>query len=362
GAKIPTQGSGWAFGKGGDRMSSPALKGLNERLTLESFVVGSCNHMAFNAGIEALRRPGHDYNPLFIYGGSGLGKTHLLQALTREYFRNGLRKIRYLHCETFMNSFIKAVQDRTMERFRNYYRSLEVLVLDDVQILEKKERTQLELLHTLDILGTRRRQVIIASDSRPQDIRELQKQLQGRFVAGLVCRVEVPDYPTRLTILTQQAREAGAVIPEGVLHLIADSFHKNVRELSGALVRVVAFASLLKEPLTEARALDILEDQLWRERRGPTLDSIVRIVTQRFSVPGGDLRSRSRARTTSCARQVAIYLGRVLTEHSLAEIGEYFGGRNHATVNFSFRKVQKLMLEKREFQLEIEDLLRQLQV
>ncbi|MEM7262332.1 MAG: chromosomal replication initiator protein DnaA [Planctomycetota bacterium] len=335
------------------------LDGLNDDLTLDRFVVGACNHVAFNASMDVLRLPGKSYNPLFVYGGSGLGKTHLLQGLTRELFRRGVRKIRYLTCEGFVNRFVRALQKRSLDAFRRRFQRLEVLVLDDVHVLQGKPQTQMELLHTIDAIASAGGQVILASDSRPQAIEKLQKQLQGRFVGGLVCRMDPPDYPTRLQILQQEVKNRSAVVPEGVLHLLADQYYRNVRELIGALTRLLANAALLGEPLTIERAAQLLEQ---REIGAPavSLEGIASIAATRHGLTVEGLQSRSRARTVSLARQEAIYLARVLTEHSLAELGRFFGGRNHATVNFAFRRVVERIQDDDAYRRELEGLLEEL--
>lgn len=344
-----------ASARGPAESTGRATRDLNERLTLDTFVVGVCNHVAFRAGIEVVRGPQAAYNPLFIYAESGLGKTHLIQGLTRAYVRNGIREVRYMSCEEFTNRFIDALKSQGLERFRERFRPLKALILDDVHVLENKVRTQTELLHTLDELASRGSQVILAGNKRPQAIENLQKPLRNRLASGLVCRLAPPDYPTRLAILEQEARRANAQLPEAVLHRIAERFHHNVRELIGAGVRVAAYASLISEPLTEARAEEILDDQLRSGKQGINLELIVKVVAERHRLEPGCLCSRTRVRTVSHARQVAMYLARALTEHSLVEIGQFFGGRDHATVNFSFRKVLNRVLRDKDFKRAIEE-------
>lgn len=333
---------------------------LDERLTLDRYVVGSCNHVAFNAGMEVLRQPGRSYNPLFVYGDSGLGKTHLLQGLTREYFRQGVRAIRYLPCEEFVNRFVRAIHGGRIEDFRRRFHRLEVLVLDDVHVLQRKPQSQIELLHVIDSIASAGGQVVLASDSRPHALEKLQKQLLGRFVSGLVCRIQEPDYPTRLAILRREAASRGERVPEEVLHAIARKTHRNVRELLGALVRVLASSTLLGAPLTEATALEALREENWEADRPVTLERILELQARRHGVSEPDFKSRSRARTVATARQEAMYLARALTEHSLAEIGRFFGGRNHATVNFAFQKVRGRMDEEDAYRESIEGAIRSL--
>lgn len=333
---------------------------LNKNFTLDSFIVASCNHVAYNAGLEVLQQPGGAYNPLFVYGGCGLGKTHLLQALAREYFRQGHREIRYLPCESFTNLFIRSVRDGKIEEFRSKFQKLTALVLDDVQGLQNKTKTQEELLHIVDHIASNGGQVILASDARPQGVVGLQKPLESRFLSGLVCKVEPPDYPTRVAILQRESRKLEVALDDSILHRVAELCHRNVRELIGAFVRVVAFGSLVNEPLTEARVAAILEEEHYQERRGINMQRIAEVVAQHTGHQVAELISRRRGRSLSDSRQIAIYLSRSLTDHSLAEIGTFYGGRNHATVNFSFRKVLARLQSERGLQREMDSLLERL--
>ncbi|MFN0058001.1 MAG: chromosomal replication initiator protein DnaA [Planctomycetota bacterium] len=329
-------------------------EGLNDRLTLDSYIVGNCNHVAYSAGMEVLRQPGRSYNPLFIYGDTGLGKTHLIQGLTREYFRQGVRRIRYMPCESYVNRFIRALRENSIERFRDAFRRLRVLVLDDVHILQNKVQSQQELLHTIDAISSQGGQVILASDSKPQEFEKLQKQLQGRFVSGLVCRVEPPEYGLRLAILRNESRKATVTVPDSVLALLAESYGRNVRELTGSLVQVIAHATVLKVPVDERLTLELIQEQGVRAPNVITLAAIVELQATAHRIRTEDILSRSRSRTVSLARQEAIFLARMLTHYSLSEIGKYFGDRNHATANFAFHKVQARLAREPAYQREME--------
>ncbi|MCA8959474.1 MAG: chromosomal replication initiator protein DnaA, partial [Planctomycetes bacterium] len=326
--------------------------------TLDRFVVGPSNHVAYSAALETLR-PGGTYNPLFVFGGSGMGKTHLLQAITRELFCRGERSIRYVTCEDFVNRFVRSLRARSVDRFRSQFHELAVFVIDDIQIIGGKTQTQLELLQAIDAVVHRGGQVILASDVRPHEIPKLNAQLLGRFVGGLVCSIEAPDYPTRLRILEQESRSRSASVPLGIFHRLADGHYRNVRELIGALVRVLAASSLLGEPLTEALAERVLGD---RRSELPSLspESLCGLVAERNGLTVTDLKSRSRAKSVSAARQELVYLARVLTDVSLAELGRFLGGRNHATMNFAFRRALERLQGDDGYRSEIDGLLARL--
>ena len=341
----------------GTGMSQPAgLQDVSPNLTLDRFIVGPSNRVAYRAGLEAIERPGGHYNPLFIYGGCGLGKTHLLQGMTRAYFRQGERRIRYLPAEGFVNRFGIAIRRRELARFRERFRSLKVLVLDDVQVFSGKEKTQLELLETMDYIAQAGGQVILASDCRPSELEGLAEKLLGRFVGGLVCRVSEPELETRYAILKQESKASGiAVGPETLLYL-AERALGNVRELLGAWVRVLAHATLLKESVTIELIDRMLEEDLALPQR-VTVDAIIEEVGRRYGVPPIEFRGRSRTRTISLARHVAIYVARILTDLSLSEIGEALGGRRHATTSAAFRKMQKEILADEQLRQEVERIL-----
>ena len=333
-----------------------SLRDVSPNLTLDRFIVGSCNRVAYSAGIQALEHPGGTYNPIFVYGGCGRGKTHLLQGITREYFRQGERRIRYLPREGFVNRFGLSVRRREIDKFRERFRSLKVLVLDDIQVLMGKERTQLELLETIDRIAASGGQVILASDCRPAELEGGAEKLLGRFISGLVCRVTEPELDTRYAILRQEARASGVpVAPETILHLAERSIG-NVRELIGTWVRVLAHASLLREPITPQLVEDILSERSAGAGR-ISIDSIIEEVGRRYGVPPIEFRGRSRSRTISLARHVSIYVARVLTEYSLGEIGEALGGRRHATTSAAYRKIQKQLLTDEQLRVEVERLI-----
>lgn len=332
------------------------LRDVSPSLTLERFVVGQCNRFAYEAGIEALRHPGRAYNPIFIYGGCGLGKTHLLQGMTREFFRQGERRIRYLPCEGFVNRFGQAVRRKETSAFRERFRSLRVLVLDDIQIVAGKDRSQLELLETIDAIAAAGGQVIFASDARPADLPGLADKLLGRFVSGLVCRVTEPDLETRLAILRQEARSARIHVPPEALQFLAEHSGSNIRELIGAWVRVLAQGSLLGVPITPGMVAEVLEESGTPAAR-VSISAIIEAVGRRFGVPPVEFHGPARSRTVSLARHLAIYLARILTDHSLSEIGAHLGGRRHATASAAYRRIQNALAADAQLKAEIDRLI-----
>lgn len=335
-------------------------EGLRKDLTLERFVVGMSNRVAHAAALEVLRTPGVAFNPLFLHGGSGLGKTHLLQAISRKFFIQGERRIRYVQCESFVHQFVRALRQRDIARFRSQFRDLKVLAIDDVQMIAGKRKSQQELLETVDAIAGQGGQVLLACDVPPKKLQHLHQQLQNRFTAGLVVRVDPPDMETRLNILQQEVIRSGVSVPPEVLRHIADTIRSSVRELLGALVRVVAECELSRAPITMIRTRAILEPISMVSQRRISIETIVDRVAIRWGVPPEEILSRSRTRNTSMARSVATYLARVLTDHSLAEIGEQLGGRSHATTSSSYRKIQRLISQDADLCSEVERLVKDL--
>ena len=339
---------------------SGGAAGLRKDLTLERFVVGTSNRVAYSAALEILRTPGLSFNPLFLHGGPGLGKTHLLQAITKKFFIQGEREIRYVQCESFVHQFVRALRQRSLDRFRSSFRELKVLVIDDVQMIAGKRSSQQELLETVDAIAVQGGQVLLASDAPPKKLVHLHQQLQNRFSAGLVARVDPPDMETRVSILKQEVMRSGVQVPSEVLRHIADTVRLSVRELLGALVRVVAECELSGSEVTMLRTRAILEPISAVSKRRIVVEDIVERVAVRWGVPPEEILSRSRTRNTSMARSVATYLARVLTDYSLAEIGEQLGGRSHATTSSSYRKIQRLISRDDSLRQEVERLVRDL--
>ena len=318
--------------------------GLNAKYTFDNFVVGPCNRFAHAASVGAAESPGAAYNPLFLHGNVGLGKTHLLQSLCFSLLENweGVR-ILYLSCETFVNHFIGALENGDLQAFRNKYRGVDVLVVDDIHILANKERTQEEFFHTFNTLYNAGKQIVLSSDSPPKDIPTLQERLVSRFKWGLVTELEPPCYETRVAILKRKARERGRELPADVAGLLAERIDNNIRELEGAVTKLFGYADLSGEAVSTELAYVALRDVFSVRRGGPTLDGIVSVVTEEFSVKLSDLQSRRRTATIAFPRQIAMFLARRITRHSLEEVGGFFGGRDHSTVLYAVAKISGLL-------------------
>ena len=326
---------------------------LNPKYTFDLFVIGSSNRFAHAAALAVAEAPAQAYNPLFIYGGTGLGKTHLLQAIGH-YVRQHSRRLttRYVTSETFMNEFIDAVRERgtRIEGFKRRYRNYDVLLVDDIQFIEGKERIQEEFFHTFNSLYEGGAQIIISSDRPPREIATLEERLRSRFEWGLLTDIQAPDLETRIAILRKRVETEGLAIEDSeVLTFIASRVSANIRELEGALTRVVAFSSLTDRPLTVELAEDVLKDVYPQGEAAPviTIARIQEAVTQRFGVTHDELVSPRRSQAVAYPRQVAMYLSRELTDASLPMIGKEFGGRDHTTVIHAKDKITKLIREDR---------------
>ncbi|WP_052574086.1 chromosomal replication initiator protein DnaA [Haloferula sp. BvORR071] len=329
---------------GGDVSFEKRLKaaGLNHNYTFESFVVGANSQFAQAACEAVAKRKGPGYNPLFIHGGSGLGKTHLMQAIGHHWLKGvPASRVVYLTCEKFTNEFIDAVRKGDLERFRKRYRNAELMLLDDVQFLGGKERSQEEFFHTFNTLLDGRCQVVLTSDKPASEIKNLEPRLISRFECGLTVELQPPVFETRLAILGKKRDEWKVKVDEGIIRFLAERIKSNVRRLEGALMRVATYASLAGERVTEERVEHLLRDLL-REEAGKqiTIDTIQRAVADHFDIRLADMTSKRRPASIAYPRQIAMYLSRTMTKNSLMEIGEAFGGRDHGTVIHACKKIQ----------------------
>jgi chromosomal replication initiator protein len=322
---------------------------LNPRYIFETFVIGASNRFAHAAAVAVAEAPAKAYNPLFIYGESGLGKTHLLHAIgayAKELY-SGLR-VRYVSSEEFTNDFINSIRDDKSSVFQRRYRDLDILLVDDIQFLENKERTQEEFFHTFNTLYNANKQIVISSDRPPKQLTTLEDRLRSRFEWGLITDIQPPELETRIAILRKKAVQDKLTAPDDVLEYIASKISTNIRELEGALIRVTAFASLNRQPvdmgLAEIVLKDLIPDESAPEITAPT---IMAQTAAYFSLTIDDLCGTSRSRVLVNARQIAMYLCRELTDLSLPKIGQTFGGRDHTTVMHADRKVRQLMAERR---------------
>ncbi|MQA93121.1 MAG: chromosomal replication initiator protein DnaA [Streptosporangiales bacterium] len=331
---------------------------LNPKYTFDTFVIGSSNRFANAAAVAVAEAPAKAYNPLFIYGDSGLGKTHLLHAIGHyaQSLYEGAR-VRYVSSEEFTNDFINSIRDGKADGFRQRYRDIDILLVDDIQFLENKEQTQEEFFHTFNTLHNANKQIVISSDRAPKQLVTLEDRLRNRFEWGLITDVQPPELETRIAILRKKAAQEGLAAPPEVLEYIASKISTNIRELEGALIRVTAFASLNRQSVDQQLAADVLKD-LIPDDSGPeiTAATIMAQTASYFGLTNDDLCGTSRSRVLVTARQIAMYLCRELTDLSLPKIGQQFGGRDHTTVMHADRKIRSLMAERRSIYNQVTEL------
>jgi len=327
----------------------PAFE-MSQKYTFDSFVIGSSNRFAHAAALAVAEAPAQAYNPLFIYGGTGLGKTHLLQAIGQYVGAHSRAlSVRYITSETFMNDFINSLRDKRIEGFKQRYRTYDLLLIDDIQFLEHKERIQEEFFHTFNSLYEAGRQIVISSDRPPREISTLEERLRSRFEWGLITDIQPPDLETRIAILRKKVKTDGIHVPDPqVLTFIAGRVSTNIRELEGALTRVVAFSSLTARPMTVELAQDVLKD-VFPQGQAPevSIERIQTAVSDRFGLSMEELCGDRRSQNIVYPRQVAMYLSRELTDASLPKIGREFGGRDHTTVIHATSKIARMIREDR---------------
>lgn len=346
-----------------DLSLADALKNanLNSRYTFDSFVVGSSNDLAHAACVATAELPGEQYNPLYIYGGAGLGKTHLMQSVAHFILQqNRHAKIRYVTSETFINEFVDSIRNKnniSPAEFRKKYRELDVLLIDDIQFLIGKEGTQEEFFHTFNALYDNRKQIIIASDKPPKDIDNLEERLRSRFEVGLIVDIQMPDVETRMAILRKKEELEGYNIDNEVIKYIADNIKSNVRELEGALTKVVAKSRLVKQPITLELAEELLKDHITpSERKEITSELIIEVVAEHYNLKTSDLASVTKKKTIAYPRQIAMYLCRELTNVPLVTVGELLGGRDHSTVIHGCEKISTELQTNEQLKSTIESL------
>ena len=328
-----------------DEMSST----LNPKYTFDSFVIGNSNRFAHAASLAVAESPAKAYNPLFIYGGVGLGKTHLMHAIGHYILQgNPNAKVVYVSSEKFTNELINSIKDDKNEEFRTKYRSVDVLLIDDIQFIAGKERTQEEFFHTFNTLHDANKQIILSSDRPPKEIPTLEDRLRSRFEWGLIADIQAPDFETRMAILKKKADVEKLNVPNEVMVYIATKIKSNIRELEGALIRIVAYSSLTNREITVDLATEALKDIISnKQNKNITIDLIQDVISAYFNLRVEDLKSQRRTRNIAYPRQIAMYLSRKLTDMSLPKIGEEFGGRDHTTVIHAHDKISKdLELEK----------------
>jgi len=327
-----------------------ALPGwLNPRYTFDKFVVSSCNQFAHAAAMAVADQPSRAYNPLYVYGGVGLGKTHLMQAIGNRLAHRGGARMKYLSTEQFMNELINSIRFERTSEFKDKYRNVDVLLIDDIQFLAGKERTQEEFFHTFNALYDAQKQIVITSDCPPRAIPTLEDRLRSRFEWGLIADIQPPDLETKIAILRKKAEADGAVLPDDVALFIATNSKSNIRELEGSLIRVVAYASMSGRELTLDLAKDTLKDLLVSESPAITVESIQKLVANHYNLKVTELKSKNNSQQISFPRQVAMYLCKRMTDSSLPEIGRRFGGKHHSTVIHAIQKIDHKRENEKEF-------------
>ena len=342
-AKMPSSAPKQTFRRVRDKDAASVNSNLNKDFTFDTFVEGKSNQLARAASIQVAENPGGAYNPLFIYGGVGLGKTHLMHAIGNLIIaRNPDARVVYLHSERFVQDMVKALQHNAISDFKRYYRSVNALLIDDIQFFAGKERSQEEFFHTFNALLEGQNQVVLTSDRYPKEVSGLEERLKSRFGWGLTVAIEPPELETRVAILMRKATQLGTELPQEVAFFIAKRIRSNIRELEGALRRVVANAKFTNRAITLDFAKESLRDLLALQEKLITIENIQKTVGEYFKIRVADLLSKKRSRSIARPRQVAMALAKELTNHSLPEIGDAFGGRDHTTVLHACRKVVEL--------------------
>ncbi len=336
----------------------PVHTQLNVNNTFETFVIGNGNRFSHAASLAVAEAPAKAYNPLFIYGGVGLGKTHLMHAIGHyvlEHRPNA--KVAYLSSEKFTNEFINSIRDNKTEEFRNRYRNVDVLLIDDIQFLAGKESTQEEFFHTFNALHEDNKQIVISSDRTPKEIPTLEDRLRSRFEWGLITDITPPDLETRIAILRKKCEEEKVEIPNEAMIYIANHIHTNIRELEGALTRVAAYSKLVNQPLTPEMVSEALKDLVTQSKsKKITISDIQEAVASFYDIQIEAFESKKRTKSIAFPRQIAMYLARELTDYSLPKIGEVFGGRDHSTVIHAHEKISKMVSEDETFKQELEEI------
>ncbi len=336
---------------------------INPKYSFENFVIGPSNQLANAAARKVAESPGRAYNPLFIYGGVGLGKTHLISAIGNYIFdANPLLSIYYLSSEQFISEVVSSLRHDKMTEFKEKYRNLEVLLIDDIQFIAKKTVTQEEFFHTFNSLYEKQKQIVISSDRAPVEIYDITDRLRSRFSMGLIVDIQVPEVETKMAIIFKKAEKEQMKIPEEVAYFIASNVKSNIRELEGCLIKLGAYCELTNTPISLAVAKDVLKNLIAEEDKPLTVDSVQRAVCDYFGLRLHDLRSKRRTKELVMARQIAMYISKQNTKLSLSEIGKHFGGKEHATVIYAYKQIEERKLKEEDLNKAIEIICKRLSI
>jgi chromosomal replication initiator protein len=328
---------------------------LNPSFTFDSFIVGDSNQFAYTTAKSVAEKPGALYNPLFLYGGAGLGKTHLIQAIGNNQIAKG-KKVIYTTFEQFMNKFTSHLRSQTMDRFREHFRECDLLLIDDIQFLSRKEQTQEEFFHTFNELHQVKKQIIITSDRQPNKIAGLVDRLKTRFEWGLMADIQPPGLETKIAIIHKKCEIDGIDLNRDIINFLASNMGNNIREIEGAIIKLNAYAGLMNQDLTLEFAQNVIRDQLEEKQKDISIDNIVRMVSKEQNVKLSEIRSKKRTRDVVKARRIAIYLARNLTPNSMPQIALYFGMKDHTAVSHAMKKIKEVLNEDENFKVLLEEL------
>ncbi len=328
---------------------------LNPAYTFDNYVVGSSNQFAYSAAQSVCEKPGSAYNPLFIYGGVGLGKTHLMQAIGNRLQTQG-KSVIYTSVEQFVNDFTRHLRNQTMDRFKDKYRKCDVLMIDDVQFLSGKTQTQEEFFHTFETLRSEKKQIILTSDKQPKQIAGLEDRLTSRFEWGLVCDIQPPELETKIAIINKKCEINRVNISKDIIDYIATIIDNNAREIEGILSKLHAYAKLMNQEITLDFTKNVLKEQLKEKRENITIESIVKFVSKELNVKPSEIRSKNRSKNIVYARRVSIYLARNLTPNSMPQLAQYFGMKDHTAVSHTMKKINELLKTDENFKVKIDEL------
>ena len=328
---------------------------LNPSFTFESFIVGDSNQFAYTTAKSAAEKPGRQYNPLFLYGGVGLGKTHLLQAIGNYHLNLG-KTVIYTTLEQFMNSFTSHLRTQTMDRFRDKFRECDLLLIDDVQFLSRKEQTQEEFFHTFNELHNAKKQIVMTSDRQPNKIAGLVDRLKSRFEWGLMADIQPPGLETKIAIIQKKCELDGIRLDKDIINYIATNMGDNIREIEGTLIKLNALASMLNQPITMEFTQNAIKDQLKEKKESITIDNIVKIISKELNIKPSDIKSKKRTKNVVNARRIVIYLARNLTPNSMPQIALYFGMKDHTAISHTMKKINEIIENDENFKVQLEEL------